>query len=58
MAQDTVYDVLEEVEDTEEDAANEFMEQVVAHMKMGLKSRMSPVTLKMKSGQNSQMRSE
>ena len=39
----------------EEDAAEEVVEEVSAHMKMVFTSQMSPVTLKINSRTNSQM---
>ena len=44
-----------EVKQTEEGASfKEVVEEVAVHMKMGLMYQMSPITLKMKSGPQSQ----
>ena len=56
LAEYVTEDVGEEVEKVEEDASEEFVEEAAAHMKMGLKSQMSHVTLKIYSGANSQKR--
>ena len=55
MSEDVTEDVGGEVEKVEEDAAKEFVEETAAHIKMGLASQMSPVTLKMHSGPHYQM---
>ena len=49
MAEDTAEDVGEEVDKVKEDAAEEFIEEESVHMKMGLTSHMSPITLKIQS---------
>ena len=53
MPEDAADDVEEEVDEVEEGVVKEVMEELVAHMQMGFKSQMSPVTLKMKSGPHS-----
>ena len=45
MAEDAAEDVGGEVDEVEEDAAEEFVEEAAPHMKMGLTSEMSIVTL-------------
>ena len=49
MAEDTEDNTEEEVDKAYEDVVEEIMEKVAPHMKMGLISQMTPVTLKMKS---------
>ena len=53
MPEDAADDVEEEVDEVEEGVVKEVMEELVAHMQMGFKSQMSPVTLKTKSGPHS-----
>ena len=45
MAEDAAEDVGGEVDKVEEDAADDFVEEAAPHMKMGLTSQMSTVTL-------------
>ena len=47
-------DVAEEVYTVEEDTFAEVVEEAAAHMKIELKSHMSPITLKIRSGPHSQ----
>ena len=54
MAEYVVEDVEEDAGELEEDTSEEVMEEAVVHIKMGLTSQMSPVTLKMHSGINCQ----
>ena len=46
MDKDTEEDVDREVEKLEEETVNEVAEKAAAHMRIGLTSNMSPVTLK------------
>ena len=43
----TAEDVEEDMDEVEEDMAKEVMEEAMGHIKKGLKSHMSPVTLNM-----------
>ena len=43
----------EEEEDVEEDEAEEVAEETLAHMKVGLTYKMSPITLNIQSGTHS-----
>ena len=43
-------DMGEEADEAEEDTDEEVVEEVAAHMKMGSKFQISPVTLRIKSG--------
>ena len=54
MAEDAPEDMEEELYELDQDAAEEVMEEVVAHMKIELVSQMSPITLKIQSGPHSQ----
>ena len=54
MAEVAAEDMEEEVAEVEDDTAEEVVEEAAAHMKMELKSYMSPVTLKIQSGPHSQ----
>ena len=49
-AKDAEEDVDEEMDEAEEDMDEEVVEEVAAHMKMGSKFQISPVTLRIKSG--------
>ena len=46
------------MENVEEDASEEFVEEAEGHMKMEFSSQMSPVTLKIQSGLKYQTRQE
>ena len=54
MVEVVAEDVEEEMDKLEEDTDEEVVDEAVAHMKMELTSHMSPVTLRIQSGQHSQ----
>ena len=56
MTKDTEEYMGEEVYKIEEDASKEFAEEAAVHMKIGLTSHMSPVTLNIHNGLHSQTR--
>ena len=58
MTKDAAQDAGEEMENVEEDASEEFVEEAEGHMKMEFSSQMSPVTLKIQSGLKYQTRQE
>ena len=58
MAKDATWYVGEEAEEVEEEISKEVVEEAVAHIKMELTYHMSPITLKMQIGPNSQTRQE
>ena len=54
MAEIMAEDVEEDLDKVEEDTAEKLVEEAAAHMKMELKSNMSPITLKIQSGTQTQ----